>query len=90
MARPRKQRRVRWHPLVNIFTPLGGPRGRFDLVEITREEAEALRLKNVIGLEQTEAAVKMNTSQSTFQRILSSAYNKLAQSIIYGRGIKIT
>ncbi|HBV33365.1 TPA: hypothetical protein DIC39_03310 [Patescibacteria group bacterium] len=89
MARPRKHRRVRWHPRVNIFTPYGQTRADFELVEISREEAEAIRLKNVIGLEQTAAAVKMRTSQSTFQRILTSAYYKLAVGIIYGRGIRI-
>lgn len=89
MARPRKVRRVLFKPRVHIFTPLGKTGGNFGMVELTREEAEAIRLKNVIGLEQTAAALKMNTSQSTFQRILSSAYYKLALGIIQGRGIKI-
>lgn len=59
-------------------------------VEITVEEAEALRLKNIRGLDQAEAAKKMNTSQSTFQRILSSAYKKTSAAIIEGKAIKIT
>lgn len=89
MARPRKQRRVLFRPRVNIFTPHGRLVGDFKLIELTREEAEAIRLKNVIGLEQTAAAVKMRTSQSTFQRILTSAYYKLSMAVIYGWGIKI-
>ena len=59
-------------------------------IELTREEAEALRLKNVKNLGQVEAAKKMNTSQSTFQRILTSAYKKISQAIIEGKAIKIT
>ncbi len=60
-----------------------------DEVELTAEEVEALRLKNIKGLDQNECAQKMNTSQSTFQRILSSAYKKISAAIISGMAIKI-
>ena len=60
-----------------------------EVVELTREEVEALRLKNIKDLDQIEAAKKMNTSQSTFQRILSSAYKKISEAIIEGKAIKI-
>lgn len=60
-----------------------------DEVELTTEELEAVRLKNVEGLEQTEASLRMKTSQSTFQRILTSAYKKIAEALIEGKAIKI-
>jgi len=60
-----------------------------EVIELTTEEAEALRLKNIKDLEQEEAAKKMNTSQSTFQRILSSAYKKITEALIEGKAIKI-
>lgn len=60
-----------------------------EIVELSLEEAEALRLKNIKGLDQKEAAGKMNTSQSTFQRILSSAYRKVSDALINGKAIKI-
>jgi len=60
-----------------------------EIIELTSEEAEALRLKNMEELEQEAAAKKMNTSQSTFQRILSSAYKKITKAIIEGKAIKI-
>jgi len=60
-----------------------------DVVELTVEEIEALRLKNVKDLGQQEAAKEMNTSQSTFQRILSSAYKKISDALINGKAIKI-
>ena len=60
-----------------------------EVIELTTEEAEALRLKNMKDLEQKEAAKKMNTSQSTFQRILSSAYKKITEALIEGKAIKI-
>jgi len=37
-----------------------------DIVELTIEEVEALRLKNKEDLDQTEAAKMMKTSRSTF------------------------
>ena len=51
-----------------------------EIIELTTEEVEALRLRNIKNLEQEEAAKKMNTSQSTFQRILSSAYKKITEA----------
>jgi len=60
-----------------------------EVIELTTEEAEALRLRNIKDLEQEEAARKMNTSQSTFQRILSSAYKKITKALIEGKAIKI-
>ncbi len=62
---------------------------RLEVVELTAEEVEALRLKNIKDLDQEEAAKKMNTSQSTFQRILSSAYKKTSRALIEGKAIKI-
>ncbi|TSC95270.1 MAG: hypothetical protein Athens101410_677 [Parcubacteria group bacterium Athens1014_10] len=59
------------------------------MVELTTEEAEALRLKNIKNLEQIECAEQMKTSQSTFQRILSSAYKKISDALINGKAIKI-
>ncbi len=59
------------------------------VIELTHEEVEALRLKNVEGLDQTECAKIMHTSQSTFQRILTSAYKKVSRAIVGGMAIKI-
>jgi len=60
-----------------------------EIIELTAEEVEALRLKNIKDLDQEKAAKKMNTSQSTFQRILSSAYKKISDALINGKAIKI-
>jgi len=60
-----------------------------EVVELTGEEAEALRLRNIQDLEQDETAKRMNTSQSTFQRILTSAYKKVTKALIEGKAIKI-
>ena len=59
------------------------------MVELTAEEVEALRLKNDKKLDQAEAAKMMKTSQSTFQRILTSAYKKITDALVNGKAIKI-
>ncbi len=58
-------------------------------VILTKEEMEAVKLKDFDGLEQTEAAEKMNTSQSTFQRIITSARSKIAEALVKGQVLKI-
>jgi len=89
MVRPRLCRRIRFNPNVTYFKPQGVPLRFLEVVELTTEEAEALRLRNIKDLDQEEAAKKMNTSQSTFQRILSSAYKKITEALIEGKAIKI-
>jgi len=89
MVRPRLCRRIRFNPNVTYFKPQGVPMRLLEIIELTTEEVEALRLRNMKDLEQEEAAKKMNTSQSTFQRILSSAYKKITEALIEGKAIKI-
>jgi len=89
MVRPRLCRRIRFNPNVTYFKPQGVPLRFLEVIELTTEEAEALRLRNIKDLDQEEAAKKMNTSQSTFQRILSSAYKKITEALIEGKAIKI-
>ncbi len=89
MPRPRLCRRVQFNPNITYFKPQGVPMRELEIIELTTEEVEALRLRNINDLEQEEAAKKMNTSQSTFQRILSSAYKKITKALIGGKAIKI-
>lgn len=89
MTRPRLCRRIRFKPGITYFKPQGVPMRHLEVIELTAEEVEALRLKNIKDMDQIDAAKKMNTSQSTFQRILSSAYKKLSKAIIEGKAIRI-
>lgn len=89
MPRPRKNRRIYCRLNANYFKPRGIPMSSLEEVILEIDEFEALRLKDKIGLEQTEAAERMKISQSTFQRILTSARKKIAEAITEGRAIKI-
>lgn len=89
MPRPRLCRKIEFNPNITYFKPQGVPMRHLEIIELTTEEVEALRLKNMNDLDQEEAAKKMNTSQSTFQRILSSAYKKITEALIKGKAIRI-
>ncbi len=89
MPRPRKPRFVEFIPQVTYFKPAGVPLSVLDEVCIGVDELEALRLKDLEGLEQEECAKRMNLAQSTFQRILSAAREKLTRAIVEGKAIRI-
>jgi len=78
-----------FNPKVMYFKPQGIPMRFLEIVELTTEEMEAYRLRHINDLDQREAAEKMHTSQSTYQRILYSAYKKIADALINGKAIKI-
>lgn len=59
------------------------------VIELSLEEIEAYRLRHIEDMDQQAAAEKMHTSTSTYQRILYSAYGKIADALINGKAIKI-
>lgn len=89
MPRPRLNRKIRFSPNVTYYKPQGVPIKILEVVELTLEEVEALRLKNIEDLSQAKCAKKMKTSTSTFQRILISAQKKVSQALITGKAISI-
>jgi uncharacterized protein len=89
MTRPRLCRRLHFKPKAHYFKPQGIPMTELEEVVLTKEEMEAVKLKDFDGMEQIEASKKMNTSQSTFQRILSVARVKIAEAIVKGKALKI-
>lgn len=89
MPRPRLCRRISFDPRITYFKPQGVPMRQLEIIELTAEELEAYRLRHIKDLEQLEAAEKMRTSQSTYQRILYSSYKKIADALINGKAIKI-
>jgi len=89
MPRPKQKRCLRFNPEVLYFKPRGIPLSTLEEEELFHDELEALKLHDVDGLDQIEAAKKMNVSQPTFGRILDKAYKKIATAIIKGKAIKI-
>jgi len=87
-GRPEKYRIVRVDPRISQFSPRGRP-GRPDEIELAMDEFEAIRLADLIGLNQEKAAVSMHISQQTFSRILKRAHKAIADAIVQGKIIKI-
>jgi len=89
MPRPRLCRRVELEPNVTYFKPAGVPMRELEEVILTVDEFESIRLKDLEGLDQVEAAEKMKISQPTFFRLLDSARKKIADAVVNGKAIRI-
>ena len=89
MARPPKPRRVEYMPEVTLFRPAGVTMRRLAEVVLSIEELEALRLKDLEGLEQEECAASMNVSRPTFQRVLTSSRYKVADALVNGKVLRV-
>ena len=70
MPRPPKCRRVEQMPGFTFFKPSGVPLAELSEVVLSVEELEAIRLRDLVGLEHEDCAEKMEVSRQTFQRIL--------------------
>lgn len=90
MPRPAKCRRISYLPGVTFFKPAGIPMRSLEEIQLGMEEAEALRLKDLEGLDQQKAAERMNISRPTFQRGLVAARHKVADALLNGRAVRIT
>jgi len=89
MPRPRHCRRVGCLPQVNFYKPRGIPLSVLQHVNLTVDELEAIRLADLQGLYQEQAARKMNVSRQTFGRILESAHKKIADALVNGKALSI-
>lgn len=89
MPRPRLCRRVSCEPEIDYFKPAGIRLADLSQIVLTVDEYEAVKLKDLQGLEQEEAAKSMNISQPTFHRLIQSARKKIADAIVNGKAIKI-
>ncbi len=89
MPRPRRKRFIQFWPRVTYFKPAGVPLATLQEIELSGDEIEAIRLKDLQGLDQEEVAKKMKVSRPTIVRILQSAHKKIAESLIKGRAIKL-
>lgn len=89
MARPTKWRKIENIPTIPYFVPSSNDVGEIPKNLLKLEELEAIRLKDLEGLEQEECAEKMEVSRPTFQRILLSAREKIADSLVNGKIIHI-
>lgn len=89
MVRPRIRRCLQFSPEVIYFKPRGVPLRLLEEVIIQPDELEALKLHDIDGLQQKEAAKKLGVSQPTFARTLDQVYKKLADALIKGKAVRL-
>lgn len=85
MTRPKLPRFLSCKPCNCHLRPQGVSLGEVGLMP---DEIEALKLHDLDGLEQKNAAQRMKISQPTFARIIKEARMKVSDAILNGKGIK--
>ncbi|HOC46782.1 MAG TPA: DUF134 domain-containing protein, partial [Syntrophorhabdaceae bacterium] len=85
MPRRTCKRRIGFQPKTVYFKPAGVPLEEIREIVIGQDEVEAMRLKNLLGFPQEEAASRMGVSQPTFHRLINTAHQKITDAIINGK-----
>jgi predicted DNA-binding protein (UPF0251 family) len=89
MARPHCPRRISDLPGVVFFKPAGIPLRELEERILPLDQFEALRLADVEGMAQIDAARLMGISRQTFSRILARARQTVATCMTQGMAIRI-
>jgi predicted DNA-binding protein (UPF0251 family) len=89
VPRPTCCRRVAGAPKCGLFKPAGVPCASLEEIVLTVDEMEAMRLADLEGMYQEQAAGQMNISRQTFGRVIESARRKVAQALCRGQALRI-
>ena len=89
MPRPKQNRKISNPPLMQGFKPFGIPRNMLTSVSLLYDEYEAIRLLDYEGLNQDQAAARMNVSRPTLTRIYEQARRTIALALVVGKMIHI-
>jgi predicted DNA-binding protein (UPF0251 family)/predicted Fe-Mo cluster-binding NifX family protein len=87
MPRQKNERTINFKPITTDFLPVGV--NDSDVISLLPEEIESIYLMDLLNLYQEEAAQKMEVSRSTFARIIKSARQKIATSILNGKSLHL-
>jgi predicted DNA-binding protein (UPF0251 family) len=72
-----------------VFHPAGIPARELGEIVLALDEFEAIRLADLEGFYQEQAAERMSVSRPTFGRILAVAHRKVAEALAHGKTLKI-
>ena len=87
--RPKKTRWIKCLPGERCFKPICKPLSKLKGVHLTLDEFEAVRLADLNGMKQVDAAKRLKISRPTFSRIVASARNKIADGLVNIKAIRI-
>lgn len=88
-GRPRVARTIRDQGPLRCFAPQCKPVGEVEPVSLLPAEIEALRLVDLEGLQQEEAATVLGISRKTLWRDLHEARHKVTDALVNGRMIEM-
>lgn len=88
MARPVRCRRIERMPVYRSFSP--DDVSATEIIQMTVDEYEALRLLDDEGLTQEVCAARMNIARTTVTAIYDSARKKVADVLVHGKRLLIT
>lgn len=89
MPRPCCLRHIDISPCTVYFKPAGIPLHVLKEVILTLDELESLRLADLDGLYQEQAAERMKISRPTFARIVETARRKVADVLVHGKALRV-
>ncbi|MHC1734428.1 MAG: DUF134 domain-containing protein [Erysipelotrichaceae bacterium] len=89
MPRPRKWKRVCNLPNMTEYGPYVANKGQLDIIVMSVEEYETIRLIDLENLDQEECATRMQIARTTAQKIYNDARRKIADSFVNNKVIHI-
>ena len=89
MARPMKMRKVCSLPDNKKFGPVGSIIDDQNYINMTVDEYETIRLIDLEDFTQEECAKQMDIARTTVQGIYKEARQKIAQSLVNGKVLRI-
>jgi len=88
-VRPKKTRWIKCDPGERCFRPRCRHEEKLQGVILSLDEFEALRLCDLLNLDQHAIALKMKVHRSTVSRILTSARAKVSDALVNLKAIKV-
>ncbi len=88
-GRPRLRRTIASNSESRCYKPCCYPQAEGQGISLQPDEIELIRLIDLEGLEQEEAAEKLGVSRKTAWRDLHEARRKIADALVNGKGIEM-
>lgn len=90
MPRQKKMRFCRGVEGYNLYKPAGVPLSQIEVTELGLDELEAIRLCDMEGKQQEEAADAMGVSRGTIQRLLETGRHKVIAALVHGKALSFS
>ncbi len=87
MGRPKIPRNICGKPADSCFKPNAIPMTQLEQVALAADEFEALRLVDLQGMQQQQAAIVMGVSRQTLANLVKAARYKVTDCLVNGKAL---